>query len=160
MKTRVEFSRWGKRLAAIVLLLVLSFAPACQKKDSLAELSKKLAVAVNKGYLVQVQKLVRDHPGLINFAGDDEMASTPLHVAVNNDRFEIAKFLLENGADINARNKHGLTPLHLAAKNGNVELTQMLISRNARKDIRDYWGQSALMYATKGGHPDVAKLLR
>lgn len=92
MKAFVEFSRWGQRFAAIILLLIFSFVPACQKKDNMAKLSKKLADAVNKGYLAQVQKLVQEHPKLTNFPGEDEMASTPLHVAVDHGRFEIAKF--------------------------------------------------------------------
>lgn len=143
---------------ALLLLVALGFG--CGKKDDADALTKKLCDAASKGYVVEVQKLLREHPKLVNRPGSDEMASTPLHVAVSNNRFEVASVLLEKGADINARNKHGLTPLHLAARNGNTELAQMLLSRNARKDIRDYWGQSALMYATKEGHPDIAKLLK
>ena len=144
----------------IGLILLLALVSGCGKKDSTAELSKKLCDAVGKGYVTEVQKLIREHPKLVNIPGRDEMKSTPLHLAVENNRFEIAKELLKNGADINARNKHGQTPLHLAAMSGNVEFAQQLLSLNARKDVRDYWGQSPLMYATKRGHPEVAKLLR
>jgi ankyrin repeat protein len=160
MKTGSELSRIRDLSFALILLIGFSFAIGCQKKDSMAALSKKLCEAVSKGYLAEVQKLLREHPKLVNFPGSDEMISSPLHFAVNNNRFEIANVLLQNGADINARNKHGMTPLHLAAMNGNTELAQMLLSHNARKDIRDYWGQSALMYATKRQHPDIEKLLK
>ena len=146
------------RMMGFILLLALAFG--CSKKDSTAELSKKLCEAVSKGYVTQVQKLLREHPKLVNIKGSDEMKSTPLHLAVENNRFEIANELLKSGANINAQNQHGQTPLHLAAMSGNVELAQRLLSLNARKDVRDHWGQSALMYATKRGHPEVAKRLR
>lgn len=160
METRLEISRVAHRIIGIVFLLVCTLTFGCGKKDRTAELSKKLCDAVSKGYLVEVQKLTREYPKLVNIPGSDEMSSTPLHLAVNKNRLEIARTLLENGADINARNKHGQTPLILAAMNGNVEFAQMFLSRNARKDVRDHWGQSALMYATKRRYPDVAKLVK
>jgi hypothetical protein len=141
-------------------LLVLALGFGCGKKDGTAELSKKLCDAVSKGYVVEVLKIIREHPKLINLPSSDKMKSVPLHLAIQNNRFEIAKVLLENGADVNARNDHGMTPLHLAAQSGDVELAQMLLSHNARKDIRDHWGQTALMYATKGRHPEIAKIVK
>ena len=143
-----------------LLLLALVLSSGCGKKDDTAALSKKLCEAVVKGYVVETEKLVREHPKLVNIPGTDDMTSTPLHLAVKNNRYEIAKLLLQNGADINARNKHGQTPLHLAAMSGNAEFAQILLSQNARKDIRDHWGQSALMYATKMRRSEVQKLLK
>jgi ankyrin repeat protein len=160
METRLEILRVDHRIIGFMLLLVFALGFGCGRKDDTAALSKKLCEAVTKGYVVEVQKLVREHPKLVNIPGNDEMASTPLHLAVKNNRYEAANFLLQNEADINARNKHGQTPLHLAAMSGNAEFAQMLLARNARKDIRDHWGQSALMYATKRRHPELMKLLK
>lgn len=160
MKKHLKLSQLRGRFVLFILLLGFTFTIGCQKKDDMAALSKKLCDAVGKGYQTEVQKLIREHPKLVNLAGSDEMNSTPLHLAVKNNRYEIARLLLENGAEINPRNKHGMTPLHLAAMSGNTEVARMLLSRNARKDVRDHWGQSALMYATKGRHPEIAKLLQ
>ena len=47
---------------------------------------------------------------------------TALHYAVNNRNIEIAKILLEAGADSNSPTKMGTTPLHLACLRHCIEL--------------------------------------
>ena len=42
-------------------------------------------------------------------------AMTALHYAVQRKNFDIAKMLVEKGADINAKAKYGLTAFHYAA---------------------------------------------
>ena len=64
---------------------------------------------------------------------------TPLHfVCAGSERpensVEIAKLLIDNGADIEALTKENLTPLHFAIENSNVEMVQYLLSINARTD--------------------------
>ena len=36
-----------------------------------------------------------------------------LHVAIQWDKIKLARILVENGADTNAENNHGMTPLHI-----------------------------------------------
>ena len=43
---------------------------------------------------------------------------TPLHLAVNNDNFNIVEVLITNGADVNAKDLDDWTPLQIAAQNG------------------------------------------
>jgi ankyrin repeat protein len=64
---------------------------------------------------------------------------TPLHfVCAGSERpensVEIAKLLIDNGANIEALTKEKLTPLHFAIENSNVEMVQYLLSINARTD--------------------------
>jgi len=46
--------------------------------------------------------------------------STPLHLAAGYNNLEVAEYLLENGADVNAQDKGGLIPLHNASSYGKV----------------------------------------
>nr|WIK87465.1 ankyrin repeat family protein [Oriental turtle dovepox virus] len=51
---------------------------------------------------------------------NDYIINTSKHIEIIsrclNDRFELAKTLIDNGASINSSNKQGLTPLHIASK--------------------------------------------
>jgi len=48
-------------------------------------------------------------------AREDEYSRTPLHIAATLGRTEVVKWLLDNGADVNAIAYNGRTPLHLAS---------------------------------------------
>ncbi|MEM2790511.1 MAG: ankyrin repeat domain-containing protein, partial [Thermofilaceae archaeon] len=54
-----------------------------------------------------------------------------LHKAVFRGHLEVARFLVENGADVNARNIDGMTPLHLAVFRGHLEVARFLVEKGA-----------------------------
>ncbi|EAX91274.1 hypothetical protein TVAG_251180 [Trichomonas vaginalis G3] len=53
--------------------------------------------------------------------------NTPLTIACLNEAYEAAKFLLQNGAKINARNATRLSVMHLAAAEGRIYLIRELL---------------------------------
>ena len=56
---------------------------------------------------------------------DKDFHYTPLHEAVFNTNIEVVKFLVSEGAEVNAKTWHGKTPLDLAVnwnKNGDVAI--------------------------------------
>ncbi len=57
----------------------------------------------------------------------------PLHQAVRSDRYEIAKWLIAKGADVNAREhgQNGNTPLFEAISCGNSPMVKLLLENNA-----------------------------
>ena len=65
--------------------------------------------------------------------------ATPLHLAVLADQGEIAEFLIEKGANLDARAKdeHGGTPLHWAAALGRIEMARRLINAGADVNSED-----------------------
>jgi ankyrin repeat protein len=67
---------------------------------------------------------------------------TPLGTAAAFDVNDVARLLLERGADPNATADHGSTPLHAAAANGNRELVQLLLEHGASPDARNRQGQT------------------
>lgn len=56
---------------------------------------------------------------------------TPLYWASEKGHTDIAKHLVERGADVNACDEFGETPLHRAAANGHFEIAAILIKENA-----------------------------
>ena len=63
---------------------------------------------------------------------------TPLMLAALANNIEIAKYLLDSGSKINARENDGSTPLLAAAANGFVDLLIFLIDSGANIDSRNF----------------------
>ena len=74
--------------------------------------------AAKKGELNRLKKLIT--PVNVNCRDSQGRNSTPLHLAAGYNNFDVAKYLLEQGADVNAPDKGGLIPLHNAASYGYV----------------------------------------
>jgi ankyrin repeat protein len=74
----------------------------------------------------------------------NENDETPLMIASIKGYLEIAKLLIDKGADVN---KPGWTPLHYAASKGNIEMIRMLLEENAYIDAGSPNGTTPLMMA-------------
>ncbi len=89
--------------------------------------------AARLGMFDRLKELIQADPALVHARGGD--GQTPLHFAAN---LEIAAFLLDHGADINARDiDHESTPAQYMASHWprRPEVVRYLISRGATTDI-------------------------
>jgi ankyrin repeat protein len=89
-------------------------------------------------------------------SNDDNI--TTLNVAVVNDRPDIAKSLLENGANVNERNATGFTPLHLAIVRNNPDMVSLLLENGAELNVQNPVGDTPLHIANRK-NPVISKLL-
>lgn len=87
------------------------------------------------------------------------MRNMPLHAAVAGRAIDVAKMLLEFGADVNARQNGGWMPLHAAAQNGDVAMAELLLSNGAQPGARAENNQSAFDLALTKGHQGIVDLL-
>ena len=81
-------------------------------------------------------RLVRDTPRLIRPDGK----ASALHMAAKRNDVAAVKWLLDRGADPNARWAHWdaeVTPLHLAALGGHIEVARALLKAGADPHVRD-----------------------
>ena len=83
-------------------------------------------------------------------------AKTPLLYAAREGHEQIAKLLLDAGADIEKADADGVTPLLTAVLNGNLSLAQMLIARGAKPNVSDWFGETPLWAAVDLRNRDVA----
>ncbi|XP_048249327.1 poly [ADP-ribose] polymerase tankyrase-1-like isoform X1 [Haliotis rufescens] len=116
-----------------------------------------LLEAAKKGNLARVQKLASQEN--INCRDTQGRNSTPLHLAAGYNNVEVAEFLLENGADVNAQDKGGLIPLHNASSYGHVEIAALLIKFNTCVNAQDRWGFTPLHEAAQKGRTQLCSLL-
>jgi len=55
---------------------------------------------------------------------------TPLHIAAKKSSLNAARYLIDNGAVVDALDIKKQTPLHFAVKNGNENLVSLLVTSN------------------------------
>lgn len=100
------------------------------------------------------------HGAAVNPSGQPETES-PLHAAIAEGHANVARLLLDKGADVTARNRSGFTPLHfLAVHLHDRNLAEQLIQRGADVNARDQVGHTALQAAIAARNDDVAQTLR
>ncbi|XP_034190720.1 palmitoyltransferase Hip14 [Osmia lignaria lignaria] len=76
---------------------------------------------------------------------EDFAGYTALHYAARNGNDDICKFLIENGAAVNARTRCGrATPLHRAAMQGHSQIVRLLLKSGANPNLQDADGCTAL----------------
>jgi ankyrin repeat protein len=89
-----------------------------------------------------------------------DVLSDALYAAARNGHCQVVMYLLDRGADVNAKGVFGGTGLHWAAMHGHRETTQLLASRGADVTIEDHCFRSTpAAWAEEGGHRDIAALL-
>ena len=81
--------------------------------------------AAQNGDIHKVKRFLETKQVYVNCRGDKN--DRALNVASDNGHVEIAKLLIENGADINIKGTKGWTSLHSATANGSIEIVKFLI---------------------------------
>jgi ankyrin repeat protein len=113
--------------------------------------------AADNGDLEKTRLLLKHNPNLV-FVKSKE-GFTALHYAASHGYVEIAKLLLAERADVNAKASKGDAPLHYAVRNGHKETMQLLLSNNADVDIQDGIGRTPLYDAAANGQMEEVELL-
>jgi eukaryotic-like serine/threonine-protein kinase len=123
--------------------------------ESLGRGRLPLQVAVQNGNREMFDLLLR-RGAHVN--GRPEQAG-PLHYAIFAQRHEFLRWLVEKGANVNARDNTGDTALSLAAKRGDVESLRYLLAHGADAASRNDEGETALDHARRLGHVEAVKIL-
>ena len=107
-------------------------------------------------------RLVRESPGLLDPLGPSGGA---LHLMAKRNDVEAVKWLLDHGADPNARWggewDAEVTPLHLAAWQGHAKVVKQLLEAGANPAIRDSKHDGdAIGWAEHSGRADVVQIIK
>jgi len=82
----------------------------------------------------------------------DERGWSPLMISTFNGNEEIARLLIDSGADIHIKDKSGYSPIHWAAFNGYTDIVKLLITKHADVNAQSDHGWTALLQAATRGH--------
>ncbi|KLU93047.1 hypothetical protein MAPG_11963, partial [Magnaporthiopsis poae ATCC 64411] len=92
-------------------------------------------------------------------AGYKEHGHTPLRWAVEEGCEAFTRLLIENGADIEAKDHDGWTPLHWAAGKGHETVAKLLTELGANIEAKNDNGCTPLHLAAQNKHEAVVRLL-
>ncbi|RUM57035.1 MAG: hypothetical protein DSY60_05675 [Persephonella sp.] len=139
----------------ISLAMAISFFSFSYALDNSIKMEYLNAVKHNN--VSKVVNLVSE--GLDVNVRDEKNGWTALHYAVYYGYYKTAKYLLENGALTEVRNKDGETPLHIAVKKGNIKLVKLLLEYGAETEVIDNKGKKPIDYAIDIGNRKLEILL-
>lgn len=110
-----------------------------REREEESEIVLLVCSAVQYGFYDRVVQLIDANPSLASTPLNDNI--TLLHWAAINNRFEIAKYLLNKGAQIDAvGGALSATPLNWAIRDGKLEMVILLLSYHAQPSITDNEG--------------------
>ncbi|CAN5500115.1 hypothetical protein BH09BAC6_BH09BAC6_32670 [soil metagenome] len=151
-------TRTGHRVSPVML--------SCYyKKPEVTELLLKytdeisLFEAAAAGKFNVVAHLVYTYPDAINFYAEDGF--TPLGLACYFGHYEIARYLVLKGADVNMPSNNGfhVYPIHSAAAGNYTDIARMLIENNAGVNVKQQAGATPLHSAAQNGNIELLILL-
>ena len=105
--------------------------------------SPRLPVKVKDGFSgigAEEHSLVTQADKALTPAPDDPLIKlvtggrTPLHWAASYNSLDVARLLIDRGAEVDARDEDGRTPLHYAARPSCLDVARLLIEHGANTD--------------------------
>jgi ankyrin repeat protein len=107
----------------------------------------------------RVERLLQEVPRMIDAHSPDGF--TPLSLACFFGHVEVAKWLINRGAnlDLAAKNQMKVAPIHAAAAGKNLEIVRALVEGGADVNARQHGGFTALHAAAQEGNEAMASLL-
>ncbi|MCP4574536.1 MAG: hypothetical protein GY838_19470 [bacterium] len=123
---------------SVIALLAMTALPAA---------AGEIHRAVEAGDADLVATLIGADPGLVSAQDTDQFRELPLHVAAAHGQVDIARLLLDAGAQVDAGDSDLSTPLHVAAVRGQLAMVNLLIDRGADLAFQDNNGAWSMSFA-------------
>ena len=119
-------------------------------------------VAVDEGGPIEMINLLIKYGADLDKTYPDIGGGTPLLVALANNLLDIARLLLEAGANPNIMSEEGDLPICWSVENNDIDLAKLLLAKGATKTIDSFTaleGRSALGMAVYRLNVEMVRLL-
>lgn len=146
-----------KPILIICLLLAAAISINAQEEgvQDRQKIKDELFSAARKGDFTTVKDLLEKYPDMKNTK--ETGGWTLLHVAYNSR--ELVEYLIENGADIEARSDGQWTPLHNQAYKGHRDGVELLLEHGADIEAKTSFGHTPLLSSIRWDRIEVTKFL-
>jgi len=92
-------------------------------------------------------------------AASKTFGMTALMYASKKTKIEIARILIDGGADVNVADNDGTTALMYASMNGRIDTVRLLVDRGANINAVGRYDMTALLYASEQGKVEIVHFL-
>ncbi|WP_264687682.1 ankyrin repeat domain-containing protein [Wolbachia endosymbiont (group B) of Erynnis tages] len=121
------------------------------------QLDRKLLTIVESGGFNEAKGLIAQGA---NIDTNDKNGNTLLYSAAEIGDLNLVKLLLDNGANIEAKNgEYQATPLHGAVENYRIDVVKLLLNRGTNVNAEDKDNWTPLHYGADTNSPDIVKVL-
>lgn len=121
---------------------------------------KEMMFAIMSGDIHKIRKFISEDKNNVNIR--DKMEGTLLMESAIFEKEDIARLLIENGADVRVRDVKGWTALHFAVQSYLPNTVKLLIEKGADVNAQDDYGNTPLfraIFSSKGGGEIITTLL-
>ena len=130
--------------------------------SSFEDIKSQLRLSCIQGNFEKVQEIL----GILqkrnfdaNIIIDEELEKTALIYCAEYGYLQICNYLLQNGAQCDAKDKGKWTPLHYAAKEGHFDVCAVLLQNGASVSEMNEANLTPLHIATNEDHSEICNLL-
>jgi ankyrin repeat protein len=116
-----------------------------------------LFLAAAKGNLEIVNQLLELGKAEVDLA--ERTNDSPLLIACQEGYLEVARALIDHGADVNYQNNKGVTPLIRAVYGNHRDLTEYLLQQKAKINVSNMEKRAPIHLAAEKGYLEMVKLL-
>lgn len=149
------------KYSLIILVSVVTLLVGCNQKGEESDMnaqSNHLIQAVEYNDVEKVKDILQDSSYPINETNDK--GATPLLIATHKNYIEVAKLLIDAGADINQQDHIQDSAYLYAGAQGKTEILKYMIEQaEPNHAVVNRYGGNALIPAAEKGHLDNVKVL-
>jgi serine/threonine-protein phosphatase 6 regulatory ankyrin repeat subunit B len=144
-------------LAVLILAGIVAFFYVLEKRLESFTVND-LIRAIDAQNKREMALILKHRPELVNERNSEGMTALCL-VSGDPEPIDIVEFLIENGADVNAKMSNNVTALVRAVQNSRTDIVELLLVNGADADATTGDGGHVFFIAATCGQKDIIKLL-